>query len=229
MFPVAILAGGLGTRLQQLTTTAPKALIDINGEPFIIHQLRLLRRQGIERVVLCIGHLGQQIAAILADGRQLGLELAYSYDGVKLLGTGGAIKHALPKLGEFFFVLYGDSYLECDYRAVQHAYEESGKQGLMTVYLNQGQWDTSNVEFSDGRILAYDKQNRTPRMQYIDYGLGVFSRSAFVGLPDKTPSDLAIVYQDLLRHDQLAAVEVTQRFYEIGSTVGIAELREHLR
>lgn len=228
LFPVAILAGGLATRLQPLTNRIPKALIDINGKPFVERQLRLLRRQGIEQVLLCLGFLGQQISAVVGDGSALGLEVRYSFDGPTLLGTGGAIRRALPKLPNAFFVLYGDSYLECDYYAVQAAFEASGKRGLMTVYRNQGQWDTSNVEYADGRIFAYDKKHRTPRMQHIDYGLGVFQRSAFEHLTENTPCDLECVYQDLLHQDQLAACEVSQRFHEVGSASGIAELRQHL-
>jgi NDP-sugar pyrophosphorylase family protein len=228
MFPVAILAGGLATRLRPLTNTIPKALVEIRGEPFITHQLRLLHAHGISRVVICAGYRGEQIVDVVGDGARLGLDVAYSFDGPQLLGTAGAIQRALPQLGESFFVLYGDSYLECDYGAIQHTFEASGKTGLMTVYRNHGQWDTSNVEYVGGKILAYDKQQRTPRMQYIDYGLGVLLASAFQGLAPDQPHDLEGVYQTLLQQDQLAACQVTQRFYEVGSPSGIAELEHYL-
>jgi hypothetical protein len=105
---------------------------------------------------------------------------------------------------------------------------ESGKPGLMTVFRNDGRWDSSNVEYADGRILAYDKTNRTPRMRHIDYGLGVFRRRAFAGVPEGRPCDLAALYQDLLRRGGLAAWESLERFYEIGSLEGIRELTEFL-
>lgn len=228
ILPVGILAGGLATRLRPTTETLPKALIDINGEPFIAHQLRLLRRHGIERVVLCVGYRGEQIAAEVGDGERFGLQVTCSFDGPALLGTAGAIRRALPLLGAAFFVLYGDSYLECDYRLIQDAFERSGTLGLMTVYRNEGRWDTSNVEFGNGMIMSYDKNHRTPRMRHIDYGLGVFHREAFERVPEGTAADLATVYQDLMGREQLAALEVTQRFYEIGSWRGIEELRNHL-
>lgn len=229
MFPVAILAGGLGTRLRPLTAAIPKALIDVNGEPFVSHQLRSLRAQGITQVVLCVGYLGEQIVEVIGDGSQFGLQVAYASDGPMLLGTAGAIKHALPQLGQSFFVLYGDSYLECDYRSVQTAFANSSAAALMTVFRNEGHWDTSNIEYVDGRILAYSKQARTPRMRHIDYGLGVFRQSAFVGVPDHSWYDLETLYQDLLRQSQLAALEVSQRFYEIGSSSGLEELRRYLQ
>jgi NDP-sugar pyrophosphorylase family protein len=218
--PVAILAGGLGTRLYPLTERVPKALVEINGEPFLAHQLRLLRARGIDRVVLCIGQHGERIREYAGDGARFGLAIDYSVDGPALLGTAGAVRHALPMLGDAFFVVYGDSYLPCSYRDVAEAFHAAGQPGLMTVYRNEGRWDTSNVEFADGQILAYDKKDRTARMQHIDYGLGVFSRAAFEG----AQADLANVYRDLLQREQLAAFEVHERFYEIGSFEGIAAL-----
>lgn len=221
MLPIAILAGGLATRLGSLTEKTPKSLIPVAGEPFIVHQLRLLKRNGIQHVILCVGHLGEMIKNAVANGSDFGMKIEYSYDGAKLLGTAGAIRSALPKLGADFFVLYGDSYLPCDYAAIESEFSRTGKLALMTVFRNEGQWDTSNVEFEDGRILAYSKKNRTPRMHHIDYGLGVLKAEA---LQRTMASDLADVYADLLHEGQLAAVEVRQRFYEIGSPAGLQEL-----
>ena len=228
MMPVAILAGGLATRLRPVTDTIPKALIDINGEPFLAHQLRLLARSGVGHVVICTGYRGEQVREFAGDGRAFKIRVEYSADGPHLLGTAGAIRHALPLLGESFFVLYGDSYLPCDYQAVERSFLISGNLGLMTVHANEGRWDSSNVEFVRGRILAYDKTNRTSAMRHIDYGLGAFRAKAFDAVPDDQPSDLAGLYQDLLQRGELAAYEVPTRFYEIGSPEGIRELTELL-
>jgi NDP-sugar pyrophosphorylase family protein len=165
---------------------------------------------------------------LLGDGREFGVSIQYSFDGSVLRGTAGAIRQALPLLDEAFFVLYGDSYLPCDYDAIEDAFGRSGMPALMTVFRNEDQWDCSNVEFRDGSIFAYDKRNRTPRMHYIDYGLGVFHRRAFEALAPGTVYDLAELYHDLLARDELAAFEVTERFYEIGSVEGIRELSEML-
>jgi NDP-sugar pyrophosphorylase family protein len=228
IFPVAILAGGLARRLQPVTETIPKALVDVNGEPFIAHQLRLLHTNGVDRVVVCAGYLGEMIQDCVGDGGRFGLQVEFSFDGPRLLGTAGAVKQALPLLGEAFFVLYGDTYLSCDYRAVQTEFERSGRLALMTVFRNENRWDRSNVEFVNGRILAYDKEKRTPRMQHIDYGLGVFNHSAFEVVPRDQPYDLATLYRSLLTQGQLAAYEVDQRFYEIGTFEGLEETRRHL-
>jgi NDP-sugar pyrophosphorylase family protein len=223
LLPVAILAGGLATRLRPATEKVPKSLLEVNGEPFIAHQLRLLKANDVQRVVLCVGFLGEMVRDVVKDGHAFGLEAKYSFDGPSLLGTAGALKRALPLLGRAFLTLYGDSYLLCDYASVARTFEESGKQALMTVFHNEGQWDTSNVEFADGRILAYNKQERTPRMKYIDYGLGAFTVKAFERVPVDRAFDLAELYQAILADGELAGMEIAQRFYEIGSPEGLAE------
>ena len=226
--PVALLAGGLATRLKPITATIPKALVEVAGKPFVVHQLELLRSHGIRRVVLCVAHLAEQIEAVLGDGRELGIEVVYSHDGGVLLGTGGALRLALPLLGERFLVLYGDSYLTCDYTDVTRAFEQSGKLGLMTVFRNNGQYDASNVVYQDGRIVCYDKTQTSPAMLHIDYGLGALHADALAGYPTEGADarlDLAAVYQDLLARDQLAGYEVAERFYEIGSPAGLEETR----
>lgn len=227
-FPVAILAGGLATRLGSLTKQTPKCLLEVSGRPFIHHQLRQLREQGVAKVVLCLGYLGERVVEAVGDGSAFGLEVAYSFDGPELRGTAGAIRRAMPHLGEAFFVLYGDSWLECRYADVQAAFEAAGTLALMTVFRNEGRWDTSNVEFDGGRILAYDKVDRTPAMRYIDYGLGILDRRAMDVVPEAGACDLATVYQEMLRRGELAGFEVAERFYEIGSVAGLEETRAHL-
>ena len=226
---VAILAGGLATRLRPITERVPKVLIPVAGKPFLAHQLALLRRQGIARAVLCLGHLGEMVQRDFGDGAAHGVKLEYSFDGPVLLGTGGALKRALPLLGEKFFVLYGDSYLPIDFRPVADFFEQSGKPGLMTVFKNEGRYDTSNVVFGDGEIKVYDKKNKVPEMRHIDYGLSVFKTSAFDEWPADKPFDLADVMQRLVARKQLAGFEVKERFYEIGSHEGLAELEALLR
>jgi MurNAc alpha-1-phosphate uridylyltransferase len=221
MLPVAILAGGLATRLRPLTTTIPKSLVEVAGRPFIAWQLDQMREQGVERVVLCIGHLGEQIEQVVGDGHAFGLEVRYSPDGPRLLGTGGALRQALNLLGPTFFVLYGDSFLPIDFAAVQRTHERSGQPALMTVMKNGNRWDTSNVLFDKGRLLAYDKRARSPDMAHIDYGLGVLSASVLTRRSGTF--DLADVYQELARLGQLAGLEVHQRFYEIGSHDGLRD------
>jgi N-acetyl-alpha-D-muramate 1-phosphate uridylyltransferase len=227
-FPVAILAGGLASRLHPLTAQTPKSLLAIAGRPFILHQLDLLRSQGIVRVVLCLGHLGEQVQAVVGDGSSAGLVVEYSFDGEQLLGTGGALQHALPLLGDQFMALNGDSYLPCSLAEVQAAYRAAARPALMTVLRNDNRWDRSNVLMRDGKLIEYDKNSRRPEMAHIDFGVTVFSGTVFARYGATRPLELADICRDLAREGQLAALEVHQRFYEIGSRQGIADTEEFL-
>jgi NDP-sugar pyrophosphorylase family protein len=222
--PVAILAGGLATRLRPLTETMPKVLLPVAGKPFLAHQLELLRDRGIQRVVLCLGYLGEKVEEAFGDGQRFGMHMEYSFDGPVLLGTGGALKRALPRLGDRFFVLYGDSYLTTPFRPIADSFDRSGKRGLMAVYRNKGLYDTSNVIFADGEIQVYDKQARQSEMRHIDYGLSLFRAEVFEEYPAGQKFDLAEVISRLVAAKQLAGFEVPERFYEIGSPAGLAEL-----
>ena len=169
--PVAILAGGLATRLRPITEKIPKSLVEVAGEPFIIRQLDYLRRQRVRDVVLCIGYLGEMIKAVVGDGSRFGLTVSYSMDGPVLLGTGGALRRASPLLGEACFVLYGDSYLPVDFGAIEAEFWASSQPALMTVLYNEDRWDKSNVLFVDGKLAEYNKRAPRPDIRHIDYGL----------------------------------------------------------
>jgi len=227
MLPVALLTGGMATRLRPITETIPKALVDVAGEPFILRQLKYLREQGAQRVVLCVGHLGEMIEALVGDGAQLGLHVSYSSDGDALLGTGGALKKALPQLGDTFFVLYGDSFLPVDFAAVERAFLQRAELSLMTVIRNVDRWDKSNVLFEDGKLVEYNKRAPRSEMTYIDYGLGVVKACVLESYPAAHNFDLADVYQALSLEGQLSGMEVFERFYEIGSYAGLKQTQDY--
>ena len=227
-FPVVILAGGLATRLRPLTEKIPKALVEVAGRPFLEHQIELLQRNGIAEVILCVGYLGEMIEKRYGDGEALGVRIRYSFDGPKLLGTGGAIKKASAALPDAFFVLYGDSYLPVEYQAVAAAFREANKPALMTVFANADAWDRSNVWFEQSRIRLYSKREKLPEMRHIDYGLMICTRQIFDAYAGGVAFDLADALEDLSRKGELAGYEVSQRFYEIGSHAGLEELDEFL-
>lgn len=229
MIPIVILAGGLATRLRPITETLPKSLVEVAGEPFIVHQLRELNRKGIKDVVLCVGYLGDQVESFVKDGAEYGVRIKYSYETQELLGTGGAIRNALHLLNDDFFVLYGDSWLDIDYRLAYKSFQNSGKTALMAVYRNEGRWDTSNVEMDGNRIKIYSKIQRNPRMTHIDYGLGILKPNIFEQYPEGANFDLAEIYESLSEFGSLASFETTNRFYEIGSYDGLKELNEILQ
>ena len=223
MLPVVILAGGLATRLRPITENIPKALVEIANEPFIFHQLRYLKAQGIAKIILCVGHKGEMIQEILKGHHKFGLNITYSFDGDKLLGTGGAIKKALPLLSDPFFVLHGDTFLPINFLKVQEHFLLSSKSALMTVYENFNRWDKSNVIYLDGKLLKYDKEFPSDDMTYIDYGLGVLTKSIFEGYKSEKHFGLSKIYEDLSQKSDLEGYPVDRRFYEIGSHEGLKE------
>lgn len=223
--PVAVLAGGLATRLGPIAERVPKVLVDVAGRPFAEHQIDLLRRQGIVDVVWCVGHLGDQVERALGDGTRWAMRFRYAYDGDRPRGTGGALQHALPLVGPACFVMYGDSYLTCPFDRVARAFHESGQPALMTVFRNDNRWDRSNVVFRNGRIERYEKDCDDPDMRHIDYGLGVVTAEAFAPWAGEAAFDLAQVYGRLATERRLAGYEVSERFYEIGSPRGLEDTR----
>jgi NDP-sugar pyrophosphorylase family protein len=230
--PAALLAGGLATRLRPITETIPKALVEVAGKPFVDHQLELLARHGIRKLVLCLGHLGGNVRDHLGDGSRFGMELQYSFDGEKLMGTGGALLRASSLLGQApgdaFWVMYGDSYMDIDYRAVLEFFDRSGADGLMTVLHNGNRWDKSNVVFRDGKLIRYDKKRTTPDMDYIDYGVALLRKRVLDRIPADRPFDLAALYSELVGEGKMAGYEVTNRFYEIGTPAALEEARRYL-
>jgi MurNAc alpha-1-phosphate uridylyltransferase len=230
---VVILAGGLGTRARILTGDAPKALVPVGGKPFVHHQLALLASQRARRVLYCIGYGGDQIRRFVGDGSEWGLEVSYVDEGADLRGTGGVLRTAFDvgALDEAFAVLYGDSYLPIELEPIWTAFAAVQQPALMTVLRNEDRWDRSNVVLEDGLAVAYDKSPaaRDPRMAWIDYGLTVLERE-LIGehLPSGVTLDLSALYRLLSRERRLAGFEVRQRFYEVGSPEGVADLERFL-
>ena len=219
--PVCILAGGLGTRLGETVRDTPKPLLEVAGEPFLIHQLRLLAGHRAQLVVLCVGYLGERIEQQIGSER-FGVEIVYSYDGPSPIGTLGAIRRAAPKLGDRFLVLYGDTYLQIDYGAAAAAWLRSGLPAMMTVLRNHGRWDVSNASFDGELVTAYDKRRPVPAMQWIDYGLGGLDADA-LDVVDEQHSDLVDLYEALARRRKLFGFAATERFYEIGTPESLQE------
>jgi MurNAc alpha-1-phosphate uridylyltransferase len=229
MLPIAVLAGGFGTRLGTLTTVQPKCLIEINGRPFVAWQLDKLISNGYSEFVFCLSHKSDMIQDYLGDGSTWGVKIEYSFDGETQLGTGGAIQKALPMLGDAFGVIYGDSYLPICFSSVEKEFLSLKSLALMTVYKNQNRMDQSNIKFLNGKILEYRKGKRNREMPYIDYGLNYFKKEVFLPWINQPSYDLSIVHQELIRTGQLDGFEVFDRFYEIGSFRGIKDFSYYLR
>lgn len=229
MLTIAILAGGLATRLHPLTEDIPKSLLPISGKPFIDWQLDLLAKYGYRKIVICLSHLGKQIKEHVGDGSKYNLNVEYSFDGQEQLGTGGAILNALPLLGSKFAVIYGDSFLPIDYSEAEETFLNSNKPSLMTVYKNKGAFEKSNIVFRNGQIERYSKKNLDAEMEYLDYGLEYFDASVFDGKEVGNSFDLAILFEALVAAKKVEPFEVHKRFFEVGSFQGIRDLEAYLK
>jgi NDP-sugar pyrophosphorylase family protein len=229
MLPLAILAGGYATRLGTLTKELPKCLIEINGRPFVDWQLDLLAKNDYLDFIFCVSYKSDAVQEYLGDGKERGINIQYSLDGPTQLGTGGAVQNALPKLGETFGVIYGDSYLPTNYFVAEQSFLSSRSQALMTVYENRNHFDSSNVEFVDGKLINYEKGTNNKYMRHIDYGITFFKETAFHPWRDQSSFDLSEVCHQLANNKQLDGYEVFERFYEIGSIQGIEEFSQYLR
>jgi N-acetyl-alpha-D-muramate 1-phosphate uridylyltransferase len=225
-----VLAGGLATRMRPYTLTVPKAMLPVAGRPFVDWQLERLAAAGLTDVVMCIAHLGDQIRAHVGDGSTLGARVAWSEEGPKLLGTAGALRAALPLLDDSFLVTYGDSFLPFDYAEplrVLRAHPDCD--GVMAVFKNEGRWDTSNVVTDGEWVLRYEKNTRDPAFDHIDYGATALRREVVARLPPGEPAGLDAQQRDLAARKRLRASLAHERFFEIGSPEGLAELDRHLR
>ena len=225
---VAILAGGMATRLQPLTQAVPKSLIRIHGRPFLEYQLDLLRRGGVTDIVLCLGYLGEQIESYLGEGKQWGISIRYSYDGERLLGTAGALKNAEKLLDDRFFIIYGDSYLFLDFSAVAAYFNELNKLGLMVVYKNYNRYDRSNAVIEGNLVRRYSKTEKTPDMIYIDYGTSLLRKEALELVPTGEVYSTEELFAELIRREELLAYEVNERFYQVGTPEGLEEFKEYI-
>jgi len=222
---MVILAGGLATRMRPLTLQLPKSMLQIKGRPFLEYQLELLKEYEIKDILLCVGYKGELIKDHFGDGRKFGVILSYSFDGDKLLGTGGALKKAYKLLSENFFLMYGDSYLPYDYQEIEKHFRDSVKLSLMVAYRNQNRFDRSNLLIQDGMIKLYDKTLQGENLEYIDAGLSILKKEVLNLVPEEEPYDLEELYRTLISEEEMSAYEVKQRFYQIGSFEGLEEFK----
>lgn len=229
---VVILLGGLGTRLSDAGFNGPKAMIDIYGKPFFYYQLHLMKQYGLKNFVFCIGYKGDVIKSFFQDGHRFAVNIKYSCDGRGQLGTGGALRKALPLLKEDFMVIYGDSYMDVDYSELVYTYyrvkKDEGKKGLMAVFKNKNRYDTSNVIFKGGKLLKYDKQDISSDMEYIDYGISILNKNVVKKIPKGKYFDLSCLYRELVKKELISGYEAKKRFYEIGAPSSLHKTKKFI-
>ena len=222
---VVVLMGGLGTRLN---SPLPKSLQDIYNLPFFQYQLEIMIQAGFNKFVFCVGYGAKEIEDYFGDGSSFGITIQYSNDGEQLLGTGGAIKKALPLLKDQFIVIYGDSFMDVNYFAVILKFLYSNKPALMTIMHNNNQFDKSNIVYSNKKIISYNKKHPRITMHYIDYGISIFNKYLFTQY-NQDIFDLSDLQSHLADKQLLEAYEVYNRFYEIGTPNALKEFKQYAK
>jgi NDP-sugar pyrophosphorylase family protein len=225
---VVILAGGMAARLGKLTRKTPKSMVRIQGRPFLEYQLSFLERSGVKDIVLCVGHLAEQIEEYFRDGGKFRVSIKYSYERERLLGTAGALKNAEQLLDRMFFTIYGDSYPFLDFADVLSYFQGHNKLALMTVYKNYDKYDRSNTVVEGNLVKKYNKKEKPGEMIYIDYGVNLFRKEALSLIPKNQPCSLEELFTKLIAQEELLAYEVKRRFYQIGSLEGLAEFERYM-
>jgi NDP-sugar pyrophosphorylase family protein len=228
MMQIAILAGGLATRLRPLTEGTPKSMVMIQGRPFLEYQLDFLRKNRVAGVVLCIGYLGEQIENYFGDGRKFGMNITYSYESQQLLGTAGALKKAEKLLEDPFFTMYGDSYLSLNFADALSYFRSQNKLALMSVYKNYDRYERSNTVIKGDLVKKFSKKEKTKDMVYIEYGANIFRKEVLGLIPEGRPYSLEELFPELIRREELLAYEVRERFYQIGSSQGLEEFKRYV-
>jgi len=222
---MAILCGGLATRLGDIAKNIPKSMIPIENKPFLEYQIENLKKQDIKDIVLCVGHLSEKIEEYFGDGSSFGVNIKYSYDGDKPLGSIGAIKNAEPLLDDVFFIMYGDSYLSVDFQKAYSFFKEQDKQALMVVYKNNDKYDKSNLIVKDNMVTNYGDKNAV----YIDYGTSILSKKALEDIPKNTMFSTGELFSNLIKKNELLAYEAKERFYHIGNPDALEELKSFIK
>ena len=226
---IVVLCGGKATRLYPLTKKIPKSMIRFEGKPFLEQQLDLLKKNRIFDIVLCVGYKAEQIKKYFGDGKNFGVEIKYSSDKKKLLGTGGALKKAENLLEDSFLVMWGDSYLPFNFQKAIKFFKKSNKSGMLIVFKNLNKYEPSNVEVKNNLVKSYSKKRKTKKMKYIDYGISIYRKEVLKHLPKNQICDLTKLQQALIKKRQLLAYPAEKRFYQIGSPDGLEELKNYIK
>jgi NDP-sugar pyrophosphorylase family protein len=226
---MVILCGGLATRLGSLTITVPKSMIKIYDKPFLEYQIEILKKRSLKNIVLCVGHLSEQIEKYFGNGEKFGVNIKYSYDGDKQLGPIGALKNAEELLEEIFFIMYGDSYLDIDFQKMSSYFKDNKKLGLMAVYKNFDKYDKSNLIIKNNIIIGYGEKERTKDMVYIDYGTSILRKKSLNEIPKYTFISTGQFFSKLISKHELLAFEIKKRFYHIGNPDALEEFGNFIK
>lgn len=225
--PILILAGGLGSRVAHISGDYPKSMIKIGEKYFIEHQIKLFNNAGFKDIIFSVGYKEKIIKDFIQQDKFQNINIRAISDGSTPLGTGGAVINALSEVKNEFFVTYGDSFLDIDFKSF---YLHSQKyECCMVTYQNHNKYDRSNCKYLKNGTLIYDKKAHDSDFDSIDCGMLYFKKSAFNNLNFPESFDLADLLAFKSKEGKLQGFEIHKRFFEIGSESGIQDLTKYLK
>ena len=223
-FEAIILSGGKGTRVKKYTKKIPKCLIEINGKPFLYHQLEYLKKNNIKNVIVSVNYLGGKISSYLKKNIDF-INTKIVNDGKRPLGTGGAIIKSLRFLKKNFYIIYGDSYLNFNLKKLA----KKKNLATMAIFRNNNKYDKSNIELKKLGKIFYHKNNENKKLKYIDYGVSYVNKRIFKEIKKNIKFNLPDFFDEISKRNMLSGYKVIKRFYEIGSYNGIKDLKNYLK
>ena len=225
-FQIVILCGGLASRLGNLTKKVPKSLIQINNKTFISHQLDYLNHFNVGEVLLCCGHLHEQIITHINEiKKNYNFNIKFSIEKEKK-GTGGALINAFSKLNKNFILIYGDSYVEINFNNLYNEFIRNNNLYMITTYRNKNINYTNNILLKNKRIEEYDKNKN---FNFIDYGVSILNKKILNSFLSEVNFDLSSVIKYAIIKKNISYFESKKKFQEIGSNYGINLIQRYLK
>jgi D-glycero-alpha-D-manno-heptose 1-phosphate guanylyltransferase len=204
----ALLVGGRGERLKVVVKDRPKPMADVGGRPFVERVLRLLRAQDVGRVVFCTAYMAAAIEAHFGDGSRWNMEFAYSREP-KLLGTGGAVRHALTHLpSDRFFVLNGDSYCPADMKYLEAEHLARGARATLWCVRVDDCRRYGSVEIDpQGAVRAFKEKMTQKGAGIVNAGVYLLEREVVSGIAEGSVVSLETdFFPSLIGHGLYAVV-----------------------
>lgn len=224
---VAILAGGLGTRLGEMTKDVPKPLVLVKGKPFLEWQIEHLKSHGFKKILLLVGYKADKIKDYFGDGKKWGMEIEYSVEKDQM-GTGGALLNARYQLEGDFLLLFGDSFLPVDFEGMLSKLDHS-TDVVMAVYNNKENTDVPfNVSLDTNFLVdAYYKEGSSQQkpdkvLKYVEAGAYLVRKSILSGVALKYCSFESELLKGIIRMRRVKGWISDERFYDIGTPERLA-------
>ncbi len=223
---LVLLNGGFGKRVKSISKQKPKCLIKFKKKSFLYWQLNMFRENGIKEVIICAGYknqfISQEIKKLNIDNLKIKI-IKENYP----LGTGGAIKNCKKSLKNFFYVTYGDSWLNLRFSNLKKKFLKSKSKNIITVIDKKKiKNHQPNILIKNNKVIDYCKNKEN--YNFIDYGLMIFNRTIFNKIKKKR-FDLSYIINKLISSKSTDYYKVKSKFYEIGSLKGIKEFKEIIK